>query len=125
DLIPSKHWTFLGRCRDYFMTRTHFFTHANYRPERLLTAQDSHTLRWLSLRDYVPGPHHSGRTAIVGHMPQPEVLDLGYLKCIDTGCCTGGWLTALEVQSGQIWQVDERAKFREELCGRASPDVPA
>lgn len=112
EQIPREHWAFLERCRDYFMTGTHFFVHANYKPERLLTAQDNHTLRWLSLRVYVPGPHHSGRIAIVGHTPQPKILDLGYLKCIDTGCCTGGWLTALEVESGQVWQVNEKGERR-------------
>lgn len=44
--------------------------------------------------------------------PQPEVLDLGYLKCIDTGCRYGGWLTALDVDSGPVWQVNERGEVR-------------
>ena len=39
----------------------------------------------------------SGKVAIVGHTPQKsgEMLDLGFLKCIDTFCHGGGWLTAL------------------------------
>jgi serine/threonine protein phosphatase 1 len=51
----------------------------------------------------------SGKTAIVGHTPQKDgrVLDLGHLKCIDTFCGHGGLLTALDVGSGQIWQVTE------------------
>ena len=72
-----------------------------------------HTLRWLLLRDYVPPmPHCSSKIAIVGHTPRPDVLDLGYLKCLDTNCCYGGWLTALDVDSGQLWQVDEKGEVR-------------
>jgi serine/threonine protein phosphatase 1 len=66
------------------------------------------------LRDFVPGPHCSGKIAIVGHTPQVsgEILDLGYLKCIDTGCVNGGWLTGLDVESGQVWRVDEGGRSR-------------
>ena len=35
-----------------------------------------------------------------------------YLKAIDTGCGRGGWLTALEVHMGQVWQANERGKLR-------------
>ena len=48
----------------------------------------------------------------LGHTPQPDVLDLGHLICIDTGCCKGGWLTALDVDTGEKWQVDERGLRR-------------
>ena len=57
----------------------------------------------------LPGPHYSGKVAIVGHTPAKNgrILDLGHLKCIDTGCGHGGLLTALDVTSGRIWQVTE------------------
>jgi serine/threonine protein phosphatase 1 len=50
----------------------------------------------------------------VGHTPQwsGEVLDLGFLVCIDTGCHGGGWLTALEVDAGKIWQANNRGELR-------------
>jgi len=113
DLIPRSHFAFLESCRTHFETERHFFVHANYKPEVPLDRLDIHTLRWLSLRDYVPPmPHCSRKIAIVGHTPQPEVLDLGYLKCLDTNCCHGGWLTALDVDSGQLWQVDEKGEVR-------------
>ena len=46
--------------------------------------------------------------ALMGHTPQPDILDLGHLICLDTGCCNGGWLTAFDVKSRHCWQVDER-----------------
>ena len=113
DLIPAAHFRFLERCQPYYQTETHFFVHANYKPEVALDKQDDHTLRWLSLRDSVPGPHFSGKIAVLGHTPQPDVLNLGHLFCIDTGCCNGGWLTALDVGSGVKCQVDERGRYRE------------
>jgi serine/threonine protein phosphatase 1 len=113
DLIPRNHIRFLESCRSYFETDTHIFLHANYKPDVPLDQQDDHTIRWLSLRDYVPQKLHcSGKIAVVGHTPQTEILDLGYLICVDTGCCNGGWLTALDVRNRQIWQVDERGQQR-------------
>ena len=116
-MIPRSHFAFLESCRTYFETERHFFVHANYKPEMPLDRLDIHTLRWLSLRDHVPPSLHcSGKIAVVGHTPQPDVLDLGYLKCLDTNCWDGGWLTALDVDSGQLWQVDEKAEVRSVAC---------
>ena len=85
----------------YFETDTHFFVHANYDPKLPLAQQDGRTLRWLSLLDSVPGPHCSGKIAIVGHTPQEDVLKLGHLICLDTGCGLGGKLT--EMGTGEVW----------------------
>jgi serine/threonine protein phosphatase 1 len=41
------------------------------------------------------------------------VIDLGYLECIDTDCCYGGWLTAMDVDSGQVWKVNESGDLRD------------
>ena len=107
--MPTEHREFLKCCRLYYETPTHFFVHANYSPALPLAQQDDRVLLWLSLRDYVPGPHASGKIAVLGHTPQPsgEILDLGHLKCLDTGCAVGGLLSGLDVESGRIWQVDE------------------
>ena len=114
DLIPDAHLRFLSSCYSYFETDTHIFLHANYKPDVLLEKQDDHTIRWLSLRDYLPPKQHcSGKIVVVGHTPQLDILDLGFLLCIDTGVCDGGWLTALEMNSGRIWQVNEHGEMRE------------
>ncbi|HVA50183.1 MAG TPA: metallophosphoesterase family protein [Pirellulales bacterium] len=113
DAVPPEHWDFLRSCRRYFETETHFFVHANYRPELPLDAQDDRTLRWLPLHASLPGPHVSGKIAVVGHTPQEDVLDLGHLIDVDTGCCYGGWLTALDLTSGRRWQAAESGQLRE------------
>lgn len=113
--IPAAHWAFIAGAKKLHETANHFFVHGNYEPHVPLAQQIPKITLWLSLRDSVPVAHQSGKTAIVGHTPQADgqILDLGYLKCIDTGCCRGGWLTALEVQSGQIWQSNEQGEVRE------------
>ena len=113
NLIPPSHFRFLESCQSYYETEKHVFVHASYKPDVPLDHLDDHTLRWLSLRDYVPPAMHcSGKTFFVGHTPQPEVLDLGYLICIDSNCCGGGWLTAMDVETKQIWQVNEKGELR-------------
>lgn len=113
-LVPDEHCAFLRRCLDFHETDAHIFTHANYLSDVPMAEQSVAMLRWESLRDSVPGPHRSGKTVIVGHTSQKtgEVLDLDYLKCIDTYCHGGGWLTALDVSTEEIWQVDRAGEIR-------------
>ena len=112
--IPATHADFLRQCRMWYETPTHFFVHAAYDPEVPLDQQDDATLLWQGIRDEIPGPHCSGKAAIVGHTSQKngEILDAGHLFCIDTYCWNGGWLTAMDVESGKVWQVDEGGRLR-------------
>jgi len=115
--VPEDHIRFLQRCCVFFETHDCMFLHANYHETTPLSEQDSFTLRWESLRLRLPGPHISGKRAIVGHTAQRnfEILDVGYLICIDTCCYGGGWLTALDVESGHIWQADAEGRTREHV----------
>jgi serine/threonine protein phosphatase 1 len=113
-LVPGEHVEFLKTCRDYFETVRHIFVHAYCDPNLPLHQQKWGGLRWASLPP-VPERHCSGKVAIVGHTPQKngEFLDLGYLKCIDTFCHGGGWLTALEVEGGRrVRQANEAGELR-------------
>ncbi len=109
--IPATHLHLLGTLRRYYETESHFFMHANYAPNWRLDQHDSKTSLWLPLTD-LPRRHYSGKTAVVGHTPQGDgrILDIGYLLAIDTGCGFGGLLTALDVDTGQMWQVDESGR---------------
>jgi len=61
-------------------------------------------LRWESLRDMTPGPHDSGKSVNVGHTSQKSgtVLDQGNLQSIDTFSQGGGWLRAMDVETGEV-----------------------
>ena len=113
--LEPAHFRFLmDRCCDYFETDGFIFVHANYFPNRRMSEQSGQTLRWEFVEPGRMAPHYSGKTVIAGHTPQTngEVLDLGFLKVIDTDCSRGLWLTAYEVPGGRIFQADERGKLR-------------
>jgi len=112
--VPQSHKRFLARCRAYYETSQFMFIHASYDPALPLERQFPEVLHWESVRDAPPGPHVSGKTAIVGHTSQKsgEILDLGYLVCIDTYCYGGGWLTAFEPVTRLVWQANEVGETR-------------
>ncbi len=112
--VWPTHLEFLARCPLAFETERHFFVHANYRADMPLDQLPREVLLWESLKRHVPGPHASGKTAIVGHTAQKsgEILELGHLKCVDTWCYGDGWLTALDVETGQVWQANKEGVMR-------------
>lgn len=117
--VPSAHIEFLRNCRLIHESQRHFFVHGSYRADLPFSDQPRETLLWDSIKIRRPGPHVSGKTAIVGHASQKsgEILDLGYLKCIDTWCYGDGWLTALDIESGQVWQADKSGRMRQPFTG--------
>jgi serine/threonine protein phosphatase 1 len=112
--VPDEHLEFLRACPSYHESQRHLFVHASYVAHLPLAEQPVEVLHWESLKFRQPGPHCSGKTAIVGHTAQKdgEILDLGYLKCIDTCCYGEGWLTVLDVDSGRLWQADRHGRMR-------------
>lgn len=111
--IPPEDIDFLQSCRAWHESDAHFFVHASYLPNVPLKKQPPEVIRWESIRDRPPGPHRSGKTAIVGHTSQwdGQILDLGHLKCIDTCVYGDGCLTAMDVDSGQLWQADKHGRL--------------
>jgi serine/threonine protein phosphatase 1 len=113
--VPPEHVAFMQSARRYFETNTHFFVHANYAADVPLDEQPDYLLFWEHLHFHVPTPHDNGKIAVVGHTSQKkaEVLDLGHVVCVDTFCHGGGWLTALDVESGQVWQANRHGQLKE------------
>jgi serine/threonine protein phosphatase 1 len=114
DVIPDAHIQFIRACRDFHETDTHIFVHANYDPNRPMNWLGATKLRWEHLDVARLRPHYTGKTVVVGHTPQPngKVLDLGFLIGIDTDCCRGGWLTAIEVITDFLVQATAAAFCR-------------
>lgn len=112
--IPPEHMDFLASCELCLETDTHIFMHACYEPRLPLEKQTIETLLWTGLRDHIPGPHYSGKKAIVGHTSQKngKILDAGHIVCIDTYCCGGKWLTAMDVKTDEVWQTDRKGNLR-------------
>ena len=114
SVISESHHEFFKSMKDFFETDSHFFVHANYNPEVPLEKQTIHSLRWQKLTEITPPPHLNGKRAVVGHTHDRggEIFDVGHLVCIDTYCYGGGWLTALDVSNGTIWQSDADGQLR-------------
>lgn len=115
DALPAEHLAFFERCLPYHEEAEVFFTHANYVADEPLERQPAEALRWQNLDQHLPGPHESGKRAIVGHSAQRsgEVRDEGHLLCIDTYCHGGGYLTAYDATTGQTWQATREGRLRE------------
>lgn len=112
--IPPEHIDFMRSCQLYYETDAHIFVHANYNHDEPLDGQPEEKLLWTHLTQSMPNPHYSGKKAFVGHTPQVsgDILDLGYLACIDTCCYGGGWLTAMDVDSSKLWQANNAGQLR-------------
>jgi serine/threonine protein phosphatase 1 len=113
DDVPARHWDFLDRlCVDWYETDTHFFVHANAYPELPLAEQPEYMLFWEPLEE--ARRHCSGKIMVCGHTRQRNgwPLNLGDAICIDTWVYGPGWLTCLDVKSGQIWQANQRGEQR-------------
>ena len=112
--VPTEHLEFLRGGRLLYETDTHFFVHANYYPNQRLTEQPRSTMLWEDLRASTAARHYSGKIAVVGHTIQNEgILDLGFVQCLDTNVCNGGWLTALDTTTGRYWQSNELGELRD------------
>ncbi|VTR96852.1 metallophosphoesterase family protein [Tuwongella immobilis] len=112
--IPQVDIDFLEQtCRPYFETGTHIFVHAGVSPSLPMEEQDDLWLYWEKLND--PTAHHSGKIVICGHTHQRSgmPLDCMHTICIDTWAYSPtGWLTCLDVHSGEYWQVNAAGQSR-------------
>ncbi len=118
--IPAEHIEFLKSFRPYYETATHLYLHAGFEPELPLAETPEHVLRWSIFQPEDRICHQSGKTAILGHteLHNGEILDLGCVKLIDTYCHGYGWLTALDVHHGTLWQASRWGQLREDQAAR-------
>lgn len=115
DDIPDPHWHLIDRgCLDWFETDTHIFVHANLHPDKSLAEQPTEWLHWQPLSKDRHKPHQSGKTMICGHTEQRSGWPLRLLAavCIDTWAYGDGWLTCLDVETGEYLQANELGQTR-------------
>lgn len=111
--VPAEHVDFLTqRCLRYYETETHLFVHANANSVYALSEQNDDWLFWTRFDDSFP--HMSGKTMICGHTAQKNGLPA--LKpravCLDTWAYGGGWLSCLDVGSGEVVQANQSGEVR-------------
>ncbi len=111
--VPDEHWNFLEtHTKPWFEIETHFFVHANAYADWPLAEQPDMMLFWEPFGK--PLPHMSGKTMVCGHTPQKNGIpkNLGHAVCIDTWARGQGWLTCLDVATGQYWQANQKGESR-------------
>lgn len=110
--IPAEHWEFITSAELYHETDSHIYVHAGLESTVALDQQDAETLYYK--RFHEAKPHVSGKPYICGHSIQGDLpTNLGFAICLDTCAYGGGWLTALDTDSGKCWQTNELGKSRE------------
>ena len=111
--VPDHHWQFLESTRIFpYETDKHFFVHANVIAHLALDGQSELIVMWERLAE--SEPHVSGKIMVCGHTAQKSgvPLNLGHAICIDTHVYGDGWLTGLDVGTGQVRQANERGETR-------------
>lgn len=123
DIIPYEYMRFVMDCLPYHEDDDNIFVHANYEWDAPMDKQTENASFWAHLRDgSIQKAHQSGKTVWVGHTPQPNgmIADHGHVICIDTYAFRperNGWLTAIDVNTREIWQANELGEIKEKNDG--------
>jgi serine/threonine protein phosphatase 1 len=120
--VPEAHWDFLEKtCIDWYEIDTHFFVHANVDPNNELEDQPLYQLHWEPLHE--DRVHCSGKIMVCGHTKQKsgKPKNWGHAICIDTWVYGEGWLTCMDVKTGQLWQANRHGELRTDWLEEPEP----
>jgi len=115
DAVPEDHWQFIDQCFAYHETDSHVFVHAAVYGGVDLCDQPDYVLFWESFHSI--SPLESGKVVICGHTSQKSGIPIsnGHAVCIDTYAHgKGGWLTCLNVDTGEYHQANQDGETRSE-----------
>lgn len=113
DGLPGRHRQFIETdCRKIHVSDDHFFVHASVEYDLPFDDQPDSHVYWEKWMD--PSPHVSGKIMVCGHTAQKTgwPLTIGHAICIDTWVYGSGWLSCLDVTSGEVWQARETGETR-------------
>lgn len=100
--IPSSHIEFILNTKIYHTEKEYIFVHAGLEANKPLKKQDRSHLLWV--RDkFIQTTTNLDRIVIFGHTPQKEVLIMDDKIGIDTGAGYGKNLSAIELNSRQVF----------------------
>ncbi|MBK1833545.1 metallophosphoesterase family protein [Roseibacillus ishigakijimensis] len=110
--VPGEHWDFMKSAALYHELEGHILVHAGLAADLPVDQQGRETYYYQ--RFYEQEPHCSGKVVVCGHTIQGDLpSDIGHAICLDTCAYGGGWLTALDLDSGHLWQSNEKGQCRE------------
>lgn len=122
DKYPAAHRDFLERLKMYHEDDDFLVVHAGVRVNgsASLTKQNREDLLWIRL-DWIRNEHRwQGKRIFYGHTPAHYVNGPQDLKQpirgqnsvgLDTGCVYGGYLTAMNAETGELVQVSAHKQY--------------
>jgi serine/threonine protein phosphatase 1 len=116
--VPAAHWDFLEKTLvNWYETERHIFVHACANPDLPLSEQPETMLHWEKM--ITPRAHTSGKILVCGHTAQKsgKPRNWGHTICIDTWVYGCGWLTCLDVDTGQFWQANQQGETETTMIG--------
>jgi Calcineurin-like phosphoesterase. len=111
--VPIEHIRFLSdKLLPYYETERFLFVHATIDARTPLSRQPEESLYWNRFHSQKPLP--SGKIVICGHTAQKSghPANVGYAICLDTWAYGKGWLTCMNMETGEYWQANQAGEFR-------------
>lgn len=104
---------FYAGLRYYYEDDKAIYVHAGIDVRKpSMEAQDPKVLLWIRERFFRHAEDWQGKPIVFGHTPtqtmglrRGDVFHAHHFYGIDTGCVYGGALTALDTETGTVWQV--------------------
>ena len=109
-VIPPEHVEFFEKLKYWHVEGDYAFVHAGLPTDvdKIDIAEHGEEMVWMRLRPGMPEPNYS-KIVVHGHTPRPEVEIMPRRINLDTSCVYGRHLTAMELNSRQMWFVDRSA----------------
>jgi len=109
--IPHEHKKFLATLPYYYETENYFFVHAGVPDVSLDKIEPiKHALDLLWIRTpFYDSKFKWEKTIVHGHTPQKEIFISDKRINIDTACVFEGKLTAMEMSTQKVWQINYKS----------------
>lgn len=109
DIVPGPHRDFLVGLDNHHRIGDYLFVHAGIRPGVALEEQSARDKMWIRA-PFLESKDDHGVHVVHGHTPTKGPDRRPNRTGIDTGCCYGGDLTAIRLESTQADIIAVRAK---------------
>jgi serine/threonine protein phosphatase 1 len=107
EAVPPEHVAFLETFADTFSFGDYLMVHAGLRPGASLHSQSQEDLHWIREPFLSDGRHH-GQVVVHGHTIVEEIDERHNRIALDTGAYRSGLLTAIGIQNGERWFLQEQ-----------------
>lgn len=107
EAVPPEHAAFLSSFADTFRFGGYLLVHAGIKPGVALHGQTQEDLHWIR-EPFISDTRDHGFTVVHGHTISEEVRERANRIGIDTGAYRTGVLTAIGIEGGSRWYLQER-----------------